>query len=251
MEINDISKVLEHIKQIYAEKEALAIKIVEQKKQIEWQWCSEQLNELFTALAKAQSEMQVAGKDKVNPYYKSKYADWESVVQASRPSLSKYGISVTLDIVTEEDGTTYIICTVGHTSGQWKRSRMRYLPPKNDVQSMSSYNTSLKRLIYSNSIGVVVGDEDDDGEIAVSDTRMGNTKGTALNTNYNAREQAPQAITREQLEELEYELAEYSDIAENILNGLNLQSLADMPKSKYMKSIERIREIKLARKGVK
>lgn len=46
---------------------------------------SEQINELATALSKAQGEMQAAIKDKVNPFYKSYYADlgsvWDAAVQ--------------------------------------------------------------------------------------------------------------------------------------------------------------------------
>ena len=58
-------------------------------------------------------------------------------------------------------------------------------------------------------------------------------------------------MTKEQLEELEYELADYPDIAEKVLDGLHLQNLADMPKSKYMSSLTRIREIKMVREGKK
>lgn len=239
------------MKLLYAEKEALAIKLSESRRMLEWQWHSEEINELAAALAKAQADMIVAGKSKTNPYFKSKYADWESVAMASRPALTKNGIAVSLDIVCEDDGTTYLICTMLHSSGQWKKSRMRYLPPKNDIQAISSYNTSAKRLLYSNAVGVVVGDEDDDGEIAVADTRLGANRATALNTNYNPRELAPQTITKEQLEELEYEIAEFPDIAEMITEGFKINSLADMPKSKFLASISKVREIKELRKGIK
>lgn len=251
MEINDISKILEHIKQLYTEKEALAVALAESKHQVEWKWHSDEINELAAALAKAQSEMLVAGKSKTNPYFKSKYADFEAVVIATRPFLSKNGISMAVDIICENDGTTYLMCSMLHSSGQWKKSRMRYLPPKNDIQAIASYNTSAKRLLYSNSVGVAVGDEDDDGEIAVADTRLGAQKATALNANYNPRELAPQTITKEQLEELEYEIAEFPDIAEMITEGFKINSLADMPKHKFLSSITKVREIKDLRKGIK
>ena len=64
-----------------------------------------------------------------------------------------------------------------------------------------------------------------------------------------AKKESFEAITREQIEELEYELAEYPDLAESILDGLRIQSLADMPKSQYGVSIRRIREIKQLRNG--
>jgi hypothetical protein len=35
-----------------------------------------------------------------------------------------------------------------------------------------------------------------------------------------------------------------------VLDGLKIQALADMPKSKYMVSVERVRAIKNARNGI-
>ena len=69
---------------------------------------------------------------------------------------------------------------------------------------------------------------------------------------YNPKDQSFDTITREQLDEMEYELSEYPDIADQVLNGLQIQSLADCPKSKYQVSMTRIREIKkLRNEGVK
>jgi hypothetical protein len=39
---------------------------------------SENVNEIFCALAKAQGKIQPASKDKSNPFFKSKYADLSS-----------------------------------------------------------------------------------------------------------------------------------------------------------------------------
>jgi hypothetical protein len=173
-----------------------------------------------------------------------------AVVGASRPALTKNGLSVAQNPISHANGESILHTILLHSSGQWLESRMRIIPPKNDVQAMSSYVTYLKRVAYSSLVGVVTGDEDDDGEIAVATSRETFAKGTALNTKYNAKEQQPIVITREQLEELEYELAEYPDIANQVLDGLRLQSLADMPKAKFLVSITRIRELKNSRNGL-
>lgn len=247
MESIELLRLLDEIKKLSSQIEDLKANQIKPKQARR----SEQIHELATALAKAQGEMKVAGKDKENPYFKSKYADWESVVNASRPALTKYGLSVDMDLTSEDDGATYLHCTLLHTSGQFVESRVRFTPPKADIQSMASYNTSLKRLVYSNLVGVVVGDEDDDGEAAVATTRETFAKGTALNHKYNPVKEMPDVITKEQLEELNYELAEYPDICELVLDGLKIQNLADMPKTKYMASVNRIREIKNLRNGNK
>lgn len=211
--------------------------------------CSLEIKDIAIALSKAQGEMTVADLNKNNPYFKTRYADLRSVVDASRPSLSKYGLSVTQQIIHKNDGQSILLTKLLHLSGQWLASRMRIVPAKNDIQTISSYTTYLKRMAYASLICVVTGDEDDDGESAVATSRDLRAKGVAINTKYDPQNTSPAVITKEQLEELEYELAEYPDIAEDILDKLRLQSLADLPKNKFMVSIGRIREIKHLRNG--
>jgi hypothetical protein len=50
---------------------------------------------LDEALAKAQGEIEIAGKDKVNPAFRSRYADLTSMWTAARPALTKHCIAVT------------------------------------------------------------------------------------------------------------------------------------------------------------
>lgn len=248
MELTD--KILElYIKPYQAKIDELQQTIVDLRKQSITPMRSEIINDLATALAKAQGEMKVAGLNKSNPYFKSSYADLMSIVEASRPCLTKNGLSVIQNIVHHDDGVSMLYTILLHISGQYIESRMRIVPAKNDIQTISSYTTYLKRMAYSSLIGVVTGDEDDDGEKAVAESREVFAKGTALNTKYNPKETSPEVITKEQLADYEYELAEYPDIAEMILEGLKIQSLADIPKAKHQAAITRVREIKRMREG--
>ena len=92
---------------------------------------------------------------------------------------------------------------------------------------------------------------DDDAELAMVTQRDTFAKGTAINRKYDPREQGGELISKDQQDELEYELAQYPDITEMVLDGLKLQAIADMPKNKYKVSIERVRSIKNARNGLK
>jgi len=204
---------------------------------------SSEINELAAALAKAQSQIKIADLNKSNPYFKSSYADLQSIVSASRPALTANGLSITQQIIDDNEGS-WLITTLWHTSGQWVQSKRRIVPAKNDIQTISSHTTYLKRICYASLIGVVSGDEDDDGEAAVATSRDTFAKGVALNTKYNPKETSVEVITKEQLEEADYELAEYPDICEMVLEGLKIQSLADMPKQKFLSAMQRIREIK-------
>jgi len=196
---------------------------------------SAEINEIAAALSKAQSTMDVAGLNKKNPFFKSKYADFMSVVEASRPALTVNGLAVTQQVVQEEEGSPFLETTLLHSSGQWIMSRVKITPAKTDVQSLSSYITYMKRMCYSSLIGVVTGDEDDDGEYAVAPTRINQNKMSG------PREDV---ITPEQLEELEFELQGETRICAMVLDGLKIGTLAEMPKSKFLASIQRIREIK-------
>lgn len=229
----------------------LLIKKIEGFSQASNSYRSSELKELFAALAKAQSEMQVAGLKSENPYFKSRYADLAEIVRVSRPALTKNGLSVIQQILPNDDGQNILHTILTHASGQWIESRMRILPSKPDVQSLASYITYLRRYSYAALCGIVASNEDDDAEVAVATDRDVLAKGVAINTKYNPKEESYESISRDQLDELEYELAEYPDIAEQILEGLKIQSLADMPKTKYGVSIRRVREIKNVRNGIK
>jgi hypothetical protein len=212
---------------------------------------STEIKDLAISLAKAQAEFENAETNKTNPYFKSNYADFASIVSAARPSLTKNGLSVTQQIIHQDDGQLILYTTLWHISGQWLSSKLRIVPVKNDVQSVSSAVTYQKRMCYAALIGVTVGDNDDDGEAAVAITRDTFAKGVALNTKYNPKENTIEVITKEQREEAEYELAEYPDICEMVLDGLKIQSLADMPKAKFITAMNRIRSIKNERNGRK
>ncbi len=125
---------------------------------------SPQLDQLFTALAKAQGEMSAAAKDCANPFFKSRYADLSSVWTACREPLSKNGLSV-LQIVQSSDLGDVLHTTLGHSSGQYMTSTMPIrikTDGKNDIQALGSTITYLRRYALSAIVGVAP-DDDNDG----------------------------------------------------------------------------------------
>jgi hypothetical protein len=231
---------------------ALSEKLDAYKRPLPLPYSSEQIDALTAALSKAHTEMPIAGLNSDNPFFKSKYADLAEIVRVSRPSLSKNGLVVTQIPLDFDDGS-WLISRLQHVSGQWIESRVRIKPPKGDIQSYASILSYLKRYAYSALTGVVSGDEDDDAEMAVAPAREVFAKGTALNTKYNPKENNSEVITREQLDELEYELGsegDYDDVVDKILETFKIRNLADMPKSKYRASIDKLRQIKAARAGL-
>jgi len=127
---------------------------------------SENIHELAAALSKAQGEMQAAIKDKINPFFKSSYADLGSVWDAARPVLSKYGLCVMQTTeMTPDISRIIMVTTLAHTSGQWMKSYLPLNPSKNDSQGIGAALTYLRRYSLSAIVGVVC-DDDDDGETA-------------------------------------------------------------------------------------
>lgn len=214
-------------------------------------YCSSEVKDLFAALSKAQGEYPIIGPNRENPYFKSNYTDLDTIMRSIRPMLAKNGLSFIQQIRINDDGATILHSILGHSSGQWMEARNRIVPLKNDPQTYGSTLTYQKRYAAMSLLGVTCSQDktDDDAEVAMTNTRDMIAKGPS--TKYNPKEQSSEVVTKEQLDELEYELAEHPDIGEMVLDKLQLQSLADMPKSKYMVSLQRIREIKNLRNGVK
>ena len=128
---------------------------------------SVELNELATALAKAQGEMEGAKKENANPFFKSRYADLASVWEACREPLSKNGLSVvqTTSATNDETGVTVHVSTMlMHSSGQWVRDTISVKPKENTPQGVGSTITYLRRYALSAIAGVAP--EDDDGNAA-------------------------------------------------------------------------------------
>lgn len=128
---------------------------------------SESLGKLFEALAKAQSKIEAAVKDKSNPYFKSKYADLNSIWDACRGPLSENGLSV-LQTVEGNRAEPFLVTWLGHASGEWIKSRLPLIIMKPDPQSMGSAITYARRYALSAIVGVSADEEDDDGEKAMN-----------------------------------------------------------------------------------
>ena len=125
---------------------------------------SEEINELATALTKAQGGLEGAKMDGVNPFFKAKYATLASVWDACRKPLTDNGLSV-VQTCSVGDGEGLILdTTLLHTSGQWISGELAIKPTKNDPQGIGSAITYARRYGLAAIIGICP--EDDDAESA-------------------------------------------------------------------------------------
>jgi hypothetical protein len=124
---------------------------------------SDTINELTTALSKAQGEITGALKESANPFFKSRYADLASCWDACRGPLSKNGLAVFQAAETTNDGLV-LTTTLAHGSGQWMRSTLGVNPKDDTPQSMGSALTYARRYALTAMVGIA--QVDDDGNAA-------------------------------------------------------------------------------------
>ena len=127
---------------------------------------SDSIKELATALAKAQGAIKGATKDSTNAFFKNKYADLSSVVEAIRQPLADAGLSY-VQISHESKDAACIETVILHSSGEWLSCGPVSVPvTKADAQGFGSAMTYSRR--YSLSAAFGVAPEDDDGNAAAA-----------------------------------------------------------------------------------
>lgn len=123
---------------------------------------SESINELAISLAKAQGQMRGAVKDSANPFFKSKYADLQSVTEAIREAFSYNGLSYIQMLDSSKPNEIAVETIIMHSSGQWISNGVLSVPvSKHDAQGYGSAITYARR--YSLSAATGVAPEEDDG----------------------------------------------------------------------------------------
>jgi hypothetical protein len=126
---------------------------------------SETINKVAAALVKAQSEMSNAKKGATNPFFKSKYADLNSIREASLPVLNAHGITI-IQPTCVIDGVNYVETILLHESGEYISSLTQIVVDKvNDAQKHGSGLSYARR--YALQSIVCLGAEDDDAQKAV------------------------------------------------------------------------------------
>lgn len=132
---------------------------------------SDSIINLSKALLKAQQQMESAKKDSANPFFKSKYADYNAVLEACKGPLNDNGIVILqpTNMRSNPDGTTQLVIetTLIHAeTGEFISSMSPVVVAKqNDPQALGSGISYQKR--YSLQSLISLPSDDDDGESAM------------------------------------------------------------------------------------
>jgi len=118
---------------------------------------SQDIKLLNQALSKTQGQLAGALKDSSNPFFKSKYADLESVWGVAREPLADNGLAVTQTPC--KDGT-HLVTHLLHESGQWTKGYWPIITAKKDSQGFMASVTYARRGSLSAMLGIYQTDDD-------------------------------------------------------------------------------------------
>jgi len=123
---------------------------------------SESIANLALALSIVQGKLTYAVKDSANPFFKSKYADLESVWDACRGLLSDNGLAVMQfpGLYTDHDKSMSLTTVISHKSGEYLSQEMSVPVTKADAQGAGSALTYMRRYALAAVVGVVQADDD-------------------------------------------------------------------------------------------
>ena len=135
---------------------------------------SENIYNLSKSLCKAQKKFKTAIKKSVNPYFRSKYADYAEVLNCVKEALNEEGISILQPIKGDSVETVLI-----HESGEWISSLTKILMVPSFVKNKQEeiLHTYIKPQDYGSAVTyarryglssllAIDSDEDDDGNNA-------------------------------------------------------------------------------------
>lgn len=123
---------------------------------------SESIKNIAGALLVAQKNMGDATKGSKNPFFKSSYADLNSIREAAIPALNAQGIAV----LQPTDATAGVVETLLlHVSGEWISGTTKIVNTKGDAQGEGSGVSYARR--YGLQSLLNIGAVDDDGEASV------------------------------------------------------------------------------------
>lgn len=133
---------------------------------------SDSIVKLSKALVKMQSEMGAASKSSDNPFFKSKYADLNSVWEAVAEPLHNNGLAVTQMVGEYVDGTQSLETVLVHESGEWISCKSSIPLAKKDPHGAGSGITYLRRYNLASLTGCL-SELDDDANAAADPKKRG------------------------------------------------------------------------------
>jgi hypothetical protein len=203
---------------------------------------SASIDALAKALVQLQAKLPKVTKDKDNPFFRSKYADQASIMDAIQEPMSQAGLAVinTMDYDDMFPDSILIRTTLVHESGQWISgiTKMQVAtkdkhPTPQEIGSMITYG---RRYGISAMIGLAA--EDDDGALASGTVAVAAPKTSKKEAMAMAKEVFPTAeeVT---LETLQKKLREAGVGVVKVLSHYKVGTLEELTKEQIVEAYQR------------
>lgn len=201
---------------------------------------SESIVKLAAALSKFQGEVKNPPNSANNPFFKSKYAPLDVVINTIKPVLAKYGLSYIQ--MPGGDGEHVTCSTILMCEGEWLESDVLVLKADKITAQGAGSAISYARRYQLTAILGLAGEEDDDGNHATYGNK-GFTKTIAkvdVKPPYKAqqpKEESNGVLNDKQIQRL-YSIAhaagiDHPTVLTHILAKFNVKSTTDLSKTQY------------------
>lgn len=181
-------------------------------------------DQLAAALASAQASMGKAVFNRINPHFRSKYADLAAIADATLPALNAHGLAVT-QMTKARDGALFLVTRLMHRSGQYIEGEWPL--PNGTPQQMGSALTYARRYGWSSVVGITADDDDDANAAEVAHKANGKRKAEPLDDT---------PITKAQVDQLIALADEVGADKAKFCSHLKVPSIAEIPAYKFQQA---------------
>ncbi len=195
-------------------------------------------DQLYTALAQAQVEFPTI---RVNrKAFKNEYADLYAILKPIYPILHKYELAIR-PWAGVMDGVQYIGARLMHKSGQYETNVFLFEPDAcknpNDQASHKKQGalTYFNRNHIKDMLGVLISDDPEDNDMQDHHIPVHHEPVKQDNYGY---------INKDQLEQITKLLDGHKDLCEQVLAGFKIYALEQIPKDKFLATIDRVTKLK-------
>lgn len=129
---------------------------------------STEIKSISEALFEASKEIKNAAMDSKNPHFKNDYASLESVLDAVKPAMQKFGLFA-FQAPSACDGKKVLVTRISHKTGEYYEFETPLVTVKDDMQQLGSAITYARR--YALSAAFNLTQQDDDGQAASQDSK--------------------------------------------------------------------------------
>lgn len=209
------------------------------------------IGKLAASLSKAQGSYRKLIPNEEAPG--GKFSNLQAILDAVRESLANNAIAFYqyIELLDEGSGAALLVTKLVHESGQYISSTARVVRGKNDRQTGNIYEIH-KRFHALMILGIAPSSNDpmafdDNGsELAEQQVMDEIRKPKKIEDGkliYNKSE-SKETVNKDQYNELIIELDGYPEIAQSMMEVYNIETLADLPRDDYHKTMDKIRRLK-------